>query len=345
MKPVIEFEVSGFNYDVGLGIGRKFRREIRRFVALNNRALAAEWTGRVGTLQKALDESIARSTHAFPRYVEEIDGMAHGAGVPFRDMFALNYIELLEIDESIARGPGSCSTIAAPRSGHYLVGHNEDWSSGRNDVYVLRVRYPTGGGFLCLAYYGYLPGMSVGVNSHGLFHAINYLSPKDRRVGIPRTLITRAILDAPDFKSAVHIARSHYRSFGQSINLFKHARYLNVETSAKRVSLSRPRGVALHTNHYIHSDMLDMDSPGGLQWTLSRMGVGKDFIARNPKFDERRIRKLLGSRAGAPFCFYCTPHPQNDHVTLATAVFDTRKLGLRISRANPSEARGKWFPL
>ncbi len=346
MAKLIEFEVSGFNYDIGLAIGRAFRRQIRHYVRHNNRLLATHWTGRVGNLQDALDVSLARSTRAFPRYVEELDGVAQGAGVPFRDIYALNYIELLEIDAPYSRNAENCSTIVVPKNGHYQVGHNEDWTAGQNDVYVLRARYPTGGGFLALAYFGYLPGMSAGVNSHGLFHAINYLSPRDRRIGIPRTFITRAILDAPDFKTALHIARAHYRSFGQSINLFKHSRYVNIETSAKRVAVLRPRGVFLHTNHYLHPDMTEMESPGHMQWTLTRYGIGRDYIARRPKFGERQICELLGSRESAPFCFYCIPgDARNDHATLATVLFDTRKLGLRVIRGNPALASARWCPL
>ena len=346
MSALIEFEVSGFNYDIGLSIGRKFRREIRHYVRHNNRMLATHWTGRVGNLQDALDVSLARSIRAFPRYVEELDGMAHGAGVPFRDIYALNYIELLEIDAPYDRRSDNCSTVVVSKNSHYLVGHNEDWTSGQNDVYVLRARYPTGGGFLSLAYFGYLPGMSAGVNTHGMFHAINYLSPRDRRIGIPRTFITRAILDAPDFKTALHIARAHYRSFGQSINLFKHAGFLNIETSAKRVAIRRPRGTYLHTNHYLHADMLDMESPGHMQWTLTRYGIGRDYITRHPKFGDHDIRELLGSRESAPFCFFCIPGDgRNEHATLATVMFDTRKMGINVIRGNPARRRGKWFPL
>ncbi|OGH56795.1 MAG: hypothetical protein A3G34_14905 [Candidatus Lindowbacteria bacterium RIFCSPLOWO2_12_FULL_62_27] len=345
MGSLIEFEVSGFNYDIGLAIGRAFRREIRHYVRHNNAQLATHWTGRIGTVQEALDESLARSARAFPRYVEELDGVAQGAGVPFRDIYALNYIELLEIDAPYTRGSDNCSTVAVPCNSHYVVGHNEDWTSGQNDVYVLRARYPTGGGFLALAYFGYLPGMSVGLNSHGIFHAINYLSPRDRRVGIPRTFITRAILDAPDFKTAIHIARAHYRSFGQSINLFRYGQFVNIETSAKRVAFSRPRGVFLHTNHYLHPDLIDMESPGHMQWTLTRYGMGRDYIARHPRFGARDIRRLLGSRDGAPFCFFCIPEPRNEHATLATAIFDTRRLALRVIRGNPARSRGRTYRL
>ncbi len=347
MERLLEFNVSGFNYDIGLAIGRKFRREIRHYVRHNNHLLAEHWTGRLGNVQDVLDESLARTTRAFPRYVEELDGVAQGAGVPFRDIYALNYIELLEVDAPYSRKSETCSTVVAPRRGHYLVGHNEDWTAGQNDVYLLRARYPTGGGFMCLAYYGYLPGMSVGVNSHGMFHAINYLSPRDRRVGIPRTFITRAILDAPDFKTAVHIARSHYRSFGQSINLFRRNAFINIETSAKRAAIRRPRGVDLHTNHYLHPELIEMESPGHMQWTLTRYGIGRDYIAQRNgsvgRFGEGQIRELLGSRECAPFCFYCIPESRNEHVTLATTIFDTRRLDLRVIRGNPAGARGRLY--
>jgi len=346
MNTLIEFDVTGFNYDIGLAIGRRFRREIRHYVRHNNKLLATNWTGRLGGLQEAIDGSLARSIRAFPRYVEELDGIAHGAGVPFRDIYALNYIELLEIDAPYSRKAENCSTVVVPRNHHYLVGHNEDWTAGQNDVYVLRARYPTGGGFLCLAYFGYLPGMSAGVNTHGLFHAINYLSPRDRRIGIPRTFITRAILDAPDFRTAIHIARAHYRSFGQSINLFKGGRFVNIETSAKRMALRRPRGVFLHTNHYLHPDLIDMESPGHMQWTLTRYGIGRDFISRRPKFGDREIRSLLGSRESAPFCFFCIPgDPRNDHATLATVLFDTRKRAMRVIRGNPAKRPDRCYAL
>lgn len=343
--------VQGNHHAVGFAIGKNFRKEIHNLTQYNRRSLKEAWRGKSRLLKKGLLYSMEICQRVFPKYMEELKGIADGSLHSFRELFLLNFIELNEMgaDGDAKTNFQKCSTVAVPKQGYHLVGHNEDWHKKQNDIFVLAAKFPDGKSFMAITYFGYLPGMSAGFNAHGLFHAVNYLSPRDRQFGIPRTFITRAMLDAENFEQCKKIACLQKRSFGQSVNLFQKGKYLNIELSARRMACAYPQGVSIHTNHYLHPQMIKMEGKGNLYWSGNRLKTGEGYLKQKLKsndglkfFSEKEIRNILGMRNGAPYCFYCEPTDTGrTEVTLATILFDTRKAALRVIRGNPKRHHGE----
>lgn len=193
--------LKGSATEVAYALGKKRRGFIERRVEYWNQALTQDYVHRRQRLKELEKRFLKEAETRAPAFLEEIRAMAEGADVLFKDLFRLNLTELKPYLEK-------CTTLVVPvqtKSGrHIFIGHNEDWDAKRNDVFVLKAHLP-GVSYMALTYDGYLPGLSCGFNSHGLYHAVNYLRPNDFRMGLPRIFITHYLLTAPSIK----IGRAH----------------------------------------------------------------------------------------------------------------------------------------
>jgi isopenicillin-N N-acyltransferase-like protein len=93
----------------------------------------------------------------YPQYVDELMGMAEGAGVSFDDLAVVNAMEAVTMD---ALHLTKCSSMAVnddrTADGHVLVAHNEDWlPDDEQDVYVVHASPEKGPSFLSVTYGGY----------------------------------------------------------------------------------------------------------------------------------------------------------------------------------------------
>jgi len=141
--------------------------------------------------------------------------------VPFPDLFRLNLTELGTFAEK-------CTDVIFPfedgkRRG-ILLAHNEDWDPCRNDVFILKARLPRIQ-YVILAYDGFLPGLSAGCNSAGLCHSVNYVKPKDFRVGLPRIFPARHLVTSPRLDDVLVFLKNSHRAFGQAIHLAQGSSY------------------------------------------------------------------------------------------------------------------------
>src|SRR5581483_9446154 len=136
-----------------------------------------------------------------PWLVEELDGVAEGAGADALAVFAASIEELAS---TAAAATGCTDLVAAPAAtadGHLLVAHNNDLDAADEaDVVAIEWRVP--GEPVCFTL-GLGPWISVGWNDGGLSLTGNELSPGDEQVGIPRLLQVRDVLTRCTIDGAV----------------------------------------------------------------------------------------------------------------------------------------------
>lgn len=333
-------ELSGDALEVAHQLGRKRSRLIARRVDYWNRLLARVFRGKRDRL-RSLERGFLTAARAAPRYLEEVRALAEGAGIPFADLFRLNLTELQAYADK-------CTTLIlpyeSPRGRRFLIAHNEDWAPRRNDVFLLKARLPECA-YAVVAYDGYLPGLSSGVNSFGLAHAINYLAPPDRRLGVPRIFITRHLVTARSFEDVVNWATRHRRAFGQGIHLAQGSRYLGLELTSRKVALWRPKLPAVHANHYLDEGLKRSAPPPGVS-SLARYHAAKALLdeetrrrkAWTRKDAVRVAQKILSDRSGLPFAVWReADSPEETGATVACALIDTEGLTLEAFRKRPVE--------
>ena len=318
-----EIEVSGDAYQLGRGLGEAAATAIREIVPQLARfqALEKEWAG-----SDRLRALLGAARGAYPEYVREIEGMADGAGIDFETLFLWN-----------CRGdfPGGgdqqhpedagCTTVMMPARGDdpAIIAHNED-DQAELDGHCFLVRARPRDGIAFTSFYspGLLPGHTFGVNNAGLVQTINHVRPHDQTVGIPRHIITRAVLGSADLDAALAILDRGDRASGFHHNLGQAGddRLLSVEAPASRCAVHSVDAASAHANHLIFPECADIPQER-TDSSVHRQRRATALISEGV-LEERDASVVLGD-AGDPELPICRKRrgATDTGYTLASAVF------------------------
>lgn len=190
-----------------------------------------------------------------PHLLEEMEGIAAGAGISLDEILALNCrTELL----STTRIPlcQECTAIfVAPErtaDGHTLLAQNWDWSDIlRGGTVLLRIEQPGLPTVLTLTEAGMVG--KIGLNSAGLGVCTNFLRHNQRRLGLPFHLILREMLDAARLGLAAAAAyRAGRADAGNYLLAHADGEGIDLEAAPASVAWLHPRdGLLIHTNHFL----------------------------------------------------------------------------------------------
>jgi isopenicillin-N N-acyltransferase-like protein len=278
-------EVRGSARQRGREQGEGAREQIGRMVASYRGFFPAvsgvSWDDGLIASRKFL----AFAEAAFPHLIEELRGIAEGAGESFQDVWLLNCYEGVT---DMAGDRGGCTCLALRQehaeTGHVLMAHNEDWISlDRENVYLVRAEPTDGVPFLGMSYGGLL--VNIGLNAEGIGVAINSVYPTDGQVGVPRIVFSRAVLGARTIGEAIGACLAPDRDGGYNYLLAdRNGELYNVETSARsHTLLYGGEGWLVHTNHYLSPSMQEIEQPGR-------------YIGSHVRY--HRARRLLRSQLG-----------------------------------------------
>jgi len=253
-NPIVAIAAQGDHYDIGHALGVASGRAVREhvFVTTEFQELTARWRG--STRLKQL-EAAARG--AFPTIVRELEGMAAGAVLDFETLFLWNCRGDLRLPPDGAEAEG-CTCVLHPgdRAGTPgVIAHNEDGAPEfLGHCYWVRVEPTTGPHFESFMYPGMLPGHTFGANDRGLVQTINNIRVHDLHPGVPRQVITRAILSCDDLDSALTLLRRRDRASGfhHALGDARNGRIVSVEAPASGCHVEpadRPIG---HANHLVY---------------------------------------------------------------------------------------------
>jgi isopenicillin-N N-acyltransferase-like protein len=342
-KPLEVLELSGTPCEIAYQLGKRRGKKIARRIEFWNRYLSQIYRGKKDR-QRSLEKTfLEESRKQSPSYLEEIDSMAKGAGVSFRDLFRLNLTELAPF---VDKCTDLIFSIKTPKGKGILLTHNEDWDPRRNDVFVLKAKLPDVI-YATLAYDGYLPGLSAGKNSFGLCHSVNYLRPRDFQIGLPRIFITRLLLTSRTIKECLHFIQNKRRAFGQSIHLAQEGRYLNLELTARRISLRYPPLPTVHANHYqalALKKYVPPPSSNSLHRQKAAQALLHEKVSKGTSLSSVKARQLaraiLSDRSGHPHAIWREADSSEEtSATLATIMVGTDSSEMLVFRERPLRSR------
>ncbi|MCO6058462.1 C45 family peptidase [Pseudomonas sp. MOB-449] len=310
-------QLGGSAYDIGLGLGRFGREAVHRHL----RPLAL-WQ----QLAKLAGTEAARSMRAavekrFPRYWQELEGLAAGLDLPLDEVFLWNcrgdFVQRQSVD--------GCTTVMGPTASGTLIAHNEDGLPQlRGHCALVSVTPDEGLGFTSFIYPGSIPGHTFAVNERGLVVTVNNIRPRAIPTGLPRQVLGRASLDAASLDEAVDILASEGRAgaFHHTLGQVGSGRLVSFEGTsegASVVEVVRPLG---HSNHLVHPALERVaqritGSSGNRQHCVDGLvgGLGGQL-------DSSQALAILRDTSGGELPVYrCAPDDPDDENTLATALF------------------------
>ena len=344
-KPLPFVHVSGTHLEMGQQIGEACKEQINRSIE-NAKTLVDDaydelqltWDGAQIQARKYLPFAQEK----YPHYVDEIMGMAQGAGVSFDDLTVLNALEALTMD---ALHLTKCTSFAVndlwTADGHILVAHNEDWvPQDEQDVYVVHATPKDEPKFLGMTYGGLL--VNIGFNECGLAQCCDSVYANDSRIGIPRVVVSRAVLGARTPAEAIRSMLVTHRAAGYNhLLVHESGEMYNVEVSARSFAmLSTAEGVIAHTNHFLDPKMQEVESePDVLIDTRVRYFRVMNLLRRTPKHSVRTLQSIQRDHLGYPdsICNHAENQttPMDREKTINSMVMDLTARVMYLAWGNP----------
>ena len=340
-------EVSGTNIEMGQQIGEARREQVQHSVEnahvlidQSYNTLELTWDGAKIQARKYLPFAEER----YPQYVDELRGIAAGAGVSFDDLMVVNAMEAVTMD---ALHLTRCTSFAVNEQrtadGHVLLAHNEDWMpEDENDVYVISAKPKDEPPFLAMTYGGLLP--NVGFNAYGIAQTIDSVYPNDSRIGIPRLVVARAVLAARRISGVLGRTLVSHRAAGYNhLIVHESGEMYSVEVSARRFDiLHGTDGYIAHTNHYLSPTMKEIEKdPEELISSRVRYFRANRLLRENSTHTIKTLQTIQKDHVNLPNSI-CNHNiegidPMDRESTITAFVIDLTAREMHIAWGNPCQ--------
>ncbi len=293
-------EARGTHREVGLQIGTQCKEGLQGMFAglRDDLPKGATWSAMLEQSRAYL----APSQKVYPQYVEELEGIAEGADVPFEDVFLTICEELWE--DFAWRG---CTDMAArgkaTADGTTLVAHTNDLLPGAESRLVL-LKVQAGGEpeFLGVSVGGI--AISAGYNAAKISLTGNQLDSNDVRPGVPRLLVVRAILGSRTLSEAMtHCLLPNRASSYNNVLADGSGEVYSMEGSATDLeAIYISDDVMAHANHYVAPSMRRFERDRGvIANSIIRHNRAEYLLKQNyGKLSPELFRTLLADHAGYP---------------------------------------------
>lgn len=322
-------EISGDHYEIGVALGKLASDAIREVVPKieSVKLLRSLW---LGSDRLSQIEAMARAQ--FPLYMREMDGIADGAGVPLEDILIWNCRGDLPLEAVLSSESGiGCTTVMTnPGSGGTIrIVHNEDGHEALHGKCTMVTLHPTKATSITGFYYpGIILGHNFGLNEYGLVQTVDNISPHDKKIGVPRHIVSRASLACPSLDEAVSIFKRRDRASGFHYAIAKCGdnRLLSVEAPASNCIVREVKGRTVHTNHLIFDELQGADQTIGVS-SKYRLEKAEELVNRTSAEPVTAL-SILGNDDNKEFPICIKQNKRKDFsYTLATAEFEITDTG------------------
>ena len=299
-QPFPFVSVSGTPFERGLQYGKAVPDRIKRSIGL--------YAGTLDDLgldaahkQRLIDNFAGIIANFGAHYLEEMKGIAEGAGVPLADIILVNarteIVSQARREKNVKEAEddavdGSTGAIILPErsaSGKLIHGMNWDWRAEcAETAIVLRVTREDGPDFLTFVEAGGLA--RCGVNEAGIAITANYLeSDRDyRTTGVPLVLIRRKVLEQKHFAMALRAVAATPKTCSNNMMVSSAEGFgVDFECAPDEVFPLYPvDGMLVHANHWVSPVALAKLKDAGL--------LGDSF------YRDKRVEHLLLKRKLTP---------------------------------------------
>ena len=252
---------------------------------------------------------VAVNRRLAPDLVEEMQGIARGAAVPFERVFLLN--SLLDLNSfrylDLATAFAGCSTFAVAAeagTGKTLVGQTYDMPAFHQDyLTLLRLKPAAGPRQLVFTFAGIVG--AAGLNEAGIALNINYLSPLDVGLGRLHSVVVRQVLASTQLADALTHPVLPPRAGGAHFLVAdRDGNVVSIETTARRFVVAYPEGGAIgHTNHYLAAELRDTEylRAGSIGGSLARYTALRRFLQeRGDRLTVEALMELTRNHTSCP---------------------------------------------
>jgi isopenicillin-N N-acyltransferase-like protein len=337
--PVVEAE--GAPYELGRAHGRQCAELITRFARVGMPQYLGcapeEMVRAVGDELPAYARAVGA---AAPHLLEEIRGIADGAGVSFEEALVLQLRP--ELGYVRRRRKEACTSAGVrairSRAGTPLIAQNVDMALELLEYGVmLRLRPRSGPAILAWTLAGVVG--QTGINSWGLGRCGNVVMSPGWRVGVPTAILFRLALEQRTVEDVAALCARLPRAKSNNFLLCDggdRVACLELTVDDQRLLEPGPDEVVVHANHYQHPDLVPADVGPYGEGSRLRQKRMAELAGGGGPIGEVELQAFLGDHANAPhsICGHGAPGLQ----TIAGCVLNPGEGRLWVSRGNPCVA-------
>ena len=338
---------QGSPYEVGVQHGGAARKQIAGSIAFYS-WLFKKYTDRswesILPIAKAFGVNIEQR---WPRYYQELKGIAAGSGRDILDILALNVrTEIAFGLLTSSNGPApsrsdGCTTVSLQTGEHSWLGQNWDWMEEQKENLVLLTVACSGKPTIKMVTEGGIIG-KIGLNEYGVGVCLNAIRSRGLNdTKLPAHLALRMALEASSAREA--------RSAIENIGLAGSAHILVADakdhfglefTSRTCMQLDgNSNGYILHTNHMlgIHEgidELAEADSFARMD-RISLLTAQADF----PEQDLKAFATLFDDHDGFPVSICRAQEGISEDATVFNIVMDLRSVQAVVSLGRPCQVQ------
>lgn len=316
-----------------------------------------------------------------PHLVEEMRGIADGAGVGLNDILALNARGEVIYDRSFADMDAGKAHKARPRpeaepaeepaegctsfaaygeasgDGHVWAGQNWDWRAGVADtVVMLRVVQPPHPTLIMQVEAGQIGRQ--GANSAGIALNANGLGGRfSDAIGLPQTVVRRSVLDQHTITDALDVlcrTRAHIAS--NALLTCREGFAVDLETTPAGHGWMYPTdGLLVHGNHYqagipaaIAADYRPMSSDSLVRVPRAEQGLRSLRSSTGADESRKLIKQAMSDHLGHPESLCTHPDPRKPEVkhwtTLVSSCVDLTSGDYHVTAGTPCDRDYQHMP-
>jgi isopenicillin-N N-acyltransferase-like protein len=348
--------VEGTSYQRGRQYGQQAAAQVQLSVQAYERVFAhfAGWDWPAVRREAARFEAPIGAFR--PAYLEEMRGIADGAGLDPIDVLAINVRTEVMYSAKARQAPLATRTIppectafaSVPppgQPGATIIGQNWDWLlHSAQTLVVLEVRQDDGPDFVTVVEAGLLA--KAGMNAAGLGLVTNALvtSADLGEPGLPYHVLLRALIDCATIAEALRVLAAGPRSSSANY-LIAHASGTAVNIEAAPGDFTRlyplypEDGVLRHTNHFLAPSIASTDLA---LWVMySTVGRLQRLQAATTARTLDDFQAVLADHADYPYSICAHPdpagHPCEQGATIASVLMDLTAGQIWLAAGNPCQ--------
>jgi isopenicillin-N N-acyltransferase like protein len=299
VTPFPLYEIEGGARERGVSYGEQARERIHGSIAHYSEQASRLKMDRA-TMDRIIHSYVPTARKFDEQHVTEMEGIAHGAGVRFEDIFLLNArTEVMKmalkphlLKQLLGENDGCTAATVMPeatRNGQLIHAQDWDWKVECSDTsIVLHIKRDDGPDILTFTEAGMLA--RSGFNSAGVSITGNNLeSDRDyRQIGVPLPLIRRKALESSFVAHAMHAVYATPKT-GSNNMAVAHIGgvIINFECAPDETFQLHPdNGLLVHSNHWLSPIALTKLKDTGIAFSPCTL------------YREQRVRELLAPRVG-----------------------------------------------
>lgn len=340
-------EAAGTPYEIGRQHGSQTKEKIALGIATYRRMFMdyaqLEWE----TACRMAEAYIPQVEKYDPAIMEEIRGVAAGAGRPLGEIMALNARSELALTEKMLPG---CTAFAvlpeASAAGETYVGQNWDWkASQRSALLLLNIKQPGRPEIMMVTEAGIIG--KIGFNSAGIAVCLNALVADKNDSGVPLHIVLRGILNGENLGDAVAAAaRLPIASAANFLVGHRDGEAIDIEAAPADYDVLYPAGGLLtHTNHFTSLRLTKVKDIGKIAFADSPVRLGRVnnlLRAKRGRLDLPALQGIMRDHFNYPDAI-CRHEDRRDEagrraVTVFSIIMDPARKEMHLTEGPPCQS-------